>query len=155
LIAVTFAPMLKHLPALLTPDLLHALASLGHGDEVVIVDAHFPAASLANRHGARLLRVPGADTPQLLRDVLAVLPLDQPAPAAWTMQTIDPAMATPPAVQAVQALLAELGEAPPASLERFAFYERAARGFAIIQCGESRVYGNVLLRAGVWTGEAQ
>jgi L-fucose mutarotase len=109
LIAVTLAPMLKHLPALLTPDLLHALASLGHGDEVVIADAHFPAASLAARQGARLLRVPGADTPQLLRAVL----------------------------------------------ERFAFYERAAQAFAIIQCGESRIYGNVLLRAGVWTGEAQ
>ena len=132
--------MLKHLPALLTPDLLHALASLGHGDEVVIADAHFPAARLAVRQGARLLRVPGGPAA---------------APAAWTMQTIDLAMPTPPAVQAVHTLFAELGEAPPASLERFAFYERAAQAFAIIQCGESRIYGNVLLRAGVWTGEAQ
>lgn len=76
--------MLKHIPALLTPDALHALASMDHGDTLAIVDAHFPAARLAAQAGARLVQaqVPGADTPALLRAVLALMPLDDATPEA-------------------------------------------------------------------------
>ena len=100
--------MLKHIPALLTPDALHALASMGHGDELAIVDAHFPAARLAAQGGARLARIPGADTPALLRAVLALLPLDDFGPeAAWTMQPVqgvgDAAMPPASAASAISA----------------------------------------------------
>jgi L-fucose mutarotase len=142
--------MLKHVPALLTPDALHALASMGHGDELAIVDAHFPAARVAAQHGARLAHLPGADLPAAARAVLALLPLDeQGGPAAHTMQVTGDRAAVPPAVAEVQALLAAHGAAPAAALERFAFYERAARAFAILPCGETRTYGNLLLRKGV------
>ncbi|HET9821691.1 MAG TPA: RbsD/FucU domain-containing protein [Burkholderiaceae bacterium] len=141
--------MLKHVPPLLTPDALHALASLGHGDDVAIVDAHFPAARVAAAHGARLVRLPGADAPAVLRAVLALLPLDAPGPAAWTMQVIGDAAAVPPAVAELNATLQAAGEAPAAVLARFAFYEHAERAFAIFVSGETRTYGNVLLRAGV------
>ena len=142
--------MLKHIPALLTPDALHALASMGHGDELAIVDAHCPAARLAAGGQARLVRVAGADTPALLRAVLALMPLDDSAAgAAWTMQVIGDPGAVPPAVADVQACLKDAGERPATALERFAFYERTAQAFAIFQCGESRTYGNVLLAKGV------
>jgi len=145
--------MLKHIPALLIPDALHALASMGHGDELAIVDAHFPAARLAGRAGGRLVRVPGANAPALLRAVLALMPLDDAgAEAAWTMQVIGDASALPPAVTELQTTLSDSGERAAASLERQAFYERAAQAFAIFACGETRTYGNLLLRKGVLKG---
>ena len=144
--------MLKNVPNLLTPDALHALASMGHGDEVAIVDANFPAARLAAR-GARLVRVPGTTSAQLLRAVLAVLPLDDFAtPASWTMQVVGDPDAVPPAVAELRSELHAVGEAAPGSLERFAFYERAAGAFVILQSGEMRKYGNVVLRKGVLAG---
>jgi L-fucose mutarotase len=147
--------MLKHISPLLTPDALHALASMGHGDELAIVDAHFPAARLA-AGGGRLVRVPGTGMPALLRAVLALMPLDDFGPdAAWTMQAVGDAAAVPPAVLDAQAELRSAGAAPAASLERQAFYERAAQAFAIFQCGELRTYGNVLLRKGVWREAAR
>lgn len=143
-------PMLKHISPLLTPDALHALASMGHGDMLAIVDAHFPAARLATRAGARLVRLPGADTLALMRAVLTLVPLDDATPeAAWTMQVIGDPSAVPPAVAEIRAGLKAAGEREPGTLERQEFYEAAARAFAVFQCGEVRIYGNVLLAKGV------
>lgn len=142
--------MLKHIPALLTPDALHALASMGHGDELAIVDAHFPAARVAAQGRARLVHLPGADLATAARAVLQLMPLDEQGDAAaHTMQVIGDAAAVPPAVAEVQALLRDAGERPAAALERFAFYERATRAYAIFASGETRTYGNLLLRKGV------
>jgi L-fucose mutarotase len=142
--------MLKHVPALLTPDALHALASMGHGDELAIVDAHFPAARVAAQHGARLVHLAGADMPTVLGAVLALMPLDGPdLESAWSMQVSGDANAVPPAVAQAQSVLRAAGERPALALERFAFYERAAQAFAVFACGEVRTYGNVLLRKGV------
>jgi L-fucose mutarotase len=142
--------MLKNIPLLLTPDALHALASMGHGDEVAIVDANFPAARVAAARGARLVRLPGADAPAALRAVLALLPLDDfGAEAAWTMQVVGDTAAAPAAVVDLCAVLSDAGERQPQALERFAFYERAAVAFLILQTGERRRYGNLLLRKGV------
>jgi L-fucose mutarotase len=142
--------MLKLIPPLLTPDALHALASMGHGDELAVVDAHFPAASTAARGGARLVHLTGADMPAVVRAVLALMPLDaHGGDAAHTMQVIGEPAAVPPAVAELQAALREAGERPAAALERQAFYERAAKAYAIVVSGESRTYGNVLLRKGV------
>lgn len=141
--------MLKNLPRLLTPDALHGLASMGHGDELAIVDANFPAARLAAR-GPRLVRLPGASSPEVLRAVLAVLPLDDfESPSSWTMQVVGSADATPAAVAELRQALDEAGETAPGSLERLAFYERAASAFLIVQSGDQRKYGNLLLRKGV------
>jgi L-fucose mutarotase len=142
--------MLKHIPALLTPDALHALASMGHGDELAIVDAHFPAARVAARHGARLVHLAGADMPTVLRAVLALMPLDGPGTeAAWTMQVSGSANVVPLAVADVLSVLDAAGEQPAATLERYAFYERAAQACAVFACGDTRTYANVLLRKGV------
>jgi L-fucose mutarotase len=141
--------MLKNLPALLSPDALHALASMGHGDELAIVDANFPAAHLAAR-GPRLVRLPGVAAPEVLRAVLAVLPLDDfGTEASWTMQVVGEPQAVPPPVAEFRAVLHAAGERIPVAIERFAFYERAASTFLILQSGELRRYGNILLRKGV------
>ena len=138
--------MLKGLSPLLSPDLLHVLASMGHGDEIVLADAFFPAAT----HAKRLVRLPGVDANRVLDAVLSVLPLDGFVPhAAFTMQVVGDASTVPPAVADFTATLRRHGDHPPASLERFEFYERAAQAFAIVATGETRTYGNILLKKGL------
>lgn len=142
--------MLKNIPPLLTPDALHALASMGHGDDVAIVDANFPAAQVARKSGARLVPLAGATAPQALAAVLRLLPLDDFVPeAAWTMQVVGDPEAVPAPVAEFTTVLHQAGERPPASLERFAFYTQASAAFLILQTGEQRKYGNILLRKGV------
>ena len=138
--------MLKGLSPLLSADLLHALASMGHGDDIVLADANFPSAT----HAKRLIRMPGVGAAQVLDAVLSVMPLDTFVDApALTMQVVGDAQAVPPAVADFNRVLASHGAQAAGSLERFAFYERAAQAFAVIATGETRVYGNIILRKGV------
>ncbi len=147
--------MLKNVPQLLTPDALHALASMGHGDDVAIVDANFPAASLARKGGARLVQLPGASATQALNAVLQVLPLDSfSLHAAWTMQVVGDASAVPEPVAEFAVELAQADEAPAATLERFDFYQHAQSAFLILSTGDCRKYGNILLRKGVISTDA-
>lgn len=140
--------MLKGISPLLTPDLLHALASMGHGDDIALVDANFPAAT----HARRLLRLPGIGAPKVLDAVLAVMPLDSFVPqAAFTMQVVGDGTQVPEAVAEFNALLARYGARAAAPLERFSFYQRAAQAFAIVATGETRLYGNIILAKGVLT----
>jgi L-fucose mutarotase len=140
--------MLKGLDPVLSPDLLHVLAAMGHGDEVVVADGNFPAARVAQR----LIRLDGVDAPRALRAILSVLPLDTftPRPAAVMAVVGDPG-AVPEPVREFQALVdAAAGRALPLeALERFAFYERARGAFAVVATGERRPYGNILLVKGV------
>ncbi|MCZ8257916.1 MAG: ribose ABC transporter [Polaromonas sp.] len=147
--------MLKNIPPLLTPDALHALASMGHGDDVAIVDANFPAAHVARTSGARLVQLAGATAPQALEAVLQLLPLDNFVPdAAWTMQVVGDSQAVPEPVAEFATALKQAGERPAVSLERFDFYAHAQNAFLILQTGEQRKYGNILLRKGVISSDA-
>lgn len=138
--------MLKGISPLLSPDLLHVLASMGHGDELVLADANFPAAT----HARRLVHLPGSSAPDVLHAVLGVFPLDDFVPqAALTMQVVGDPAARPPVVVGFDAVLAAHACPPSSGLERFAFYERAAAAFAIVATGETRIYGNILLKKGV------
>lgn len=142
--------MLKNLPPLLTPDALHALASMGHGDDLAIVDANFPSARIARQAGARLVELPGADAAAALRAVLQLLPLDTfTRDPARTMAVVGDADAIPPPVVEFQQALAQAHEPAAVSLERHAFYAAAGASFAIFRTGEQRKYGNILLRKGV------
>lgn len=140
--------MLKTLDPLLGPDLLHALASMGHGDEIAIVDANFPAGACARR----LVRLDGVEAPRALRAVLTLLPLDGfvEAPLA-SMAVVGDAAAVPEAVREFDAVAASAQGTPVRreALPREAFYARAREAFAIVQTGETRLYGNVLVRKGV------
>ena len=140
--------MLKGIDPLLGADLLHALAAMGHGDEIAIVDAKFPAASTARR----LIRVNGAGAPAVLSAILTLLPLDTftEMPAAVMAVVGDPG-AVPPPAREFQAILDRVAGKPVAmaKLERSAFYERARAAFAIVATGERRFYGNILVTKGV------
>ncbi|MGQ0663916.1 MAG: RbsD/FucU family protein [Pseudomonadota bacterium] len=136
--------MLKGIDPLLSPELLHALAAMGHGDEVAIVDANFPAASLARR----LVRLDGADAPRALAAVLSVLPLDDftDTPAAVMAVVGDPARVPGPVGDFEPIVDRAAGrKVRLAALERFAFYERVRAAFAVVATGEQRFYGNILV----------
>ena len=142
--------MLKTISPLLSPDLLHALAAMGHGDEVAIVDANFPAAALAQR----LVVTPGVDAPAMMAAILSLLPVDDFIPEpGWTMEIVGDANASLPVIDEIRNTLAQHDTRPLAALERHAFYQRAKTAFLIVQTGETRKYGNVLLKKGVIASE--
>jgi L-fucose mutarotase len=137
--------MLRNIHPLLTPDILYALDSAGHGDRVAIVDANFPAAAT----GRRLVRTPGITATAMLDAVLSLLPIDDfiPEPVAVMQVAGDPS-ATPEVVAEFTTVLQRNRLGAPARLERYEFYRAAAEAFLIIQTGERRLYGNILLRKG-------
>lgn len=141
--------MLIGIDPLLGPDLLAHLRSMGHGDELVIADANFPAASVAKR----LVRSEGTTTPGMLAAVLSVLPLDTFAEGAvCVMEVVGGAGAVAPITEEFRGIVAaRAGQrfANIAGLERFAFYERARAAYAVIATGERRVYGNIIVRKGI------
>jgi L-fucose mutarotase len=139
--------MLKGLDPLLSPDLLHILAAMGHGDELAIVDANFPATALARR----LVRLDGIEAPRALQAVLSLLPLDDFVAAPLAVMQDPAATSDPPVVAAFRqaARAAEGHEVAVEALDRFAFYERARGAFAVLATGERRLYGNVIAKKGV------
>jgi len=140
--------MLKGIHPLLSPDLLHTMAAMGHGDSLAIVDANFPAATLARK----LLETRGADAPAMLQAILTLFPVDTLVePAVFTMQVVgDPDAVPPPVAEFAAVLTAQgLADVEIGSLERGAFYEHARDAFAIVRTGELRPYGNILLIKGV------
>lgn len=140
--------MLRNISPILSPALLWSLRAMGHGDEIVIADANFPATALASR----CHRLDGVSATDVLEAVLSVLPLDNfvPSPAS-VMEVVADASMIPPVVADFQAIIAELADNPVrlGTLERFAFYARAKTAFAIVQTGETRLYGNIILTKGV------
>jgi L-fucose mutarotase len=140
--------MLKGIPPLLNADLLHVLASMGHGDAIAIVDGNFPAASTSRR----VLRLSGANSPAALDAVLTVFPLDTLAvPAAITMEVVGAPDDLPETVADFAATFTRhnLADAEIGRLPRDEFYQRAREAFAVVQTGETRPYGNILLVKGV------
>jgi L-fucose mutarotase len=140
--------MLKGLDPLLNADLLYVLRAMGHGDELVIVDANFPATMM----GRRVVRMDGVSATRALEAVLSVMPLDDfVAEPCARMEVVGDPDAVPAVCQEFQKIIdrAEGGKFQLARIERFAFYERARAAFALVQTGETRLYGNVLLKMGV------
>jgi L-fucose mutarotase len=145
--------MLKNIDPLLNADILHALAAMGHGDEVVICDANFPADSVARQTvRGQLLRMDGVSAPRAVRAVLSVLPLDTfvDDPAS-RMEVVGDASALPAVQREAQREIddAEGRSVPFASVERFAFYERAKQAYCVIATGELRGYGCFIFKKGV------
>jgi len=138
--------MLKHIPPCLSPELLKVLAEMGHGDEIVLADANFPAASLAQR----LVRADNSDIPTLLDAILMYFPLDTfvECPVVL-MDTGDPDVRPPVWQEYSKCILRRDGDRPVALLERHTFYERAAMAYAIVATGECELYANVILKKGV------
>jgi len=142
---------------LLNAQLAHAIASMGHGDDLALVDANHPAEKIARATtSGRLVHLPGLTMARAARAILSVLPIDdfEPQPAR-RMQVVGDATAIPEVQAQVQAELDRaLGRPEPfTGIERFAFYESAKQAFAVVQVGDPRPYGCFLFRKGVIAGE--
>lgn len=133
--------MLLGIDPLLTGELLAALDAMGHSDAVCLADAHFPADRIADR----LLVLPGLTTPDLLRAVCSVLPLDD-APSVDLMASAD---GTVLPVQHDLMAAAQVAQDGTCFLDRHEFYLKAAAAYLVVRTGETRTYGNVMLRKGV------
>jgi L-fucose mutarotase len=145
--------VLKNLDPLLNAEVLHALRAMGHGDEVVICDANFPADAVARATVlGKLLRIDGANAPRAVRAVLSVLPLDTFVDdPALRMEVVGEPDTIPLVQREAQAELdaAHGHPLPFASIERFAFYERARNAYCVISTGELRGYGCFVFKKGV------
>lgn len=142
--------MLKGISPLVSPDLLAALSRMGHGDELVLGDAHFPAETFGK--GAVVLRADGIDAAALMDAILPLFELDSYGGAPMITMEAVPGDALDPAVEASYRAAADrhgYAWAQIERLERYAFYERAKKAFLIVQTGETRKYGNIILRKGV------
>jgi len=140
--------MLIGIDPLLNADILYILRAMGHGDELVIVDANFPLESSAKQ----FVRADGVDTPTMLRAVLGVLPVDTfgEDPLVSMAPVHDPNDEVP-ALRDLRQVIGQVdgGKWSLTLIERYAFYERTREAFAVIGTGERRFYGNILIRKGV------
>ena len=139
--------MLKGISPLLSPELLMVLAEMGHGDEIVLADAHFPGHSLNHQ----TLRADGVTVSALLGAVIPLFELDSYADPLVMMAvaeggTLDPAVER----DYVAAVREHASETPdPVRIDRLSFYDRARDAYAVVMTGETRKYGNILLKKGV------
>ena len=145
--------MLKNIDPILSPRLLEALRAMGHGDEVCLVDANFPAESVAATRP--LIRLDGVSMNQAASAIFSVLPLDtfveQPL---RRMEVVGQPQEWPPVQLEVLALARQHHDAAltMGSLERFAFYEAARKSFVVVATGDRRAYGCFLIKKGVIFG---
>jgi L-fucose mutarotase len=140
--------MLKNIDPILGPELLAILRAMGHGDEIAVVDANYPAAAM----GRPLVRCDGLDATRVVDAILSVMPLDDFVPeACWRMEVVGDRGAEMPIFAEFRNVIAarEGDKFTLASLERFAFYERVKHAYAVVSTGERRLYGNVVLKKGV------
>ena len=140
--------MLKDIHPLLNADLLYCLRAMGHGDELVLVDANFPADSVAEY----LIRLDGVDLLQTSEAILSVFPLDSFVEyPVLRMEVVDNPNEIPEIQNQFQTLVNQSAgrSINMGSLERYAFYERARQAYAVIATGERRGYGCFILSKGV------
>jgi L-fucose mutarotase len=140
--------MLKNIPEVISPELMKALMEMGHGDEIVLADGNFPAASVANK----LIRCDGHGIPKILEAVLKFLPLDQYVEHPAALMSVVPGDKTKPTIwEEYRKIIKVSGEkfSDFEFVERFAFYERAKNAYAVVATGEKSLYANIILKKGV------
>ncbi len=139
--------MLKGIPPLLGPELLHILRAMGHGDEIAIVDANYPAESA----GPPVVRLDGTSATEALEAILTLMPLDTfVEEQAFGMEVVGNPKKREQTHKDFEKIIGKHEPEMRLSLiERFAFYDRVKDAYAIVQTGERRLYGNVLLKKGI------
>ncbi|AMO79626.1 MAG: L-fucose mutarotase [Hafnia sp.] len=139
--------MLKNISPLISPQLLKTLAEMGHGDEIIFSDAHFPAHSM----GPKVIRADGLRVSDLLAAIIPLFELDSYAPPLVMMAAVEGDTLDASVEQRyLQALSStDRHDLSVTRIDRFAFYERAQKAFAIVITGETAKYGNILLKKGV------
>jgi L-fucose mutarotase len=140
--------MLKNVPKVLSPELLKVLCEMGHGDEIVVADGNFPSASVNNL----VLRADGIGGAEMLDAVLTVFPLDTYATEnAVLMEVVKGDNVKTPIWDEYKAILSrhEAGAFKLKNIDRFDFYDRAKKAYAVIATGEGALYANIILKKGV------
>lgn len=140
--------MLNGISPLISPELLITLYRMGHGDEIVLGDAHFPGYS----HNSRVIRADGLKIPDLLNAILPLFPLDTYVDAPLTMMAAVKGDKLDPAVErSYRTAIRKYIRPEPAiqRIERFAFYERTSFAYAVVMTGETAKYGNIMLKKGL------
>jgi len=139
--------MLKGISKYLSPDLLAILYRMGHGDEIVLADAHFPGHSLAQQ----VIRADGVSVLQLLEGIMPLFELDTYEAPLIMMDCVDKDKLNLSVEQDYMRVIRQNVSAAksPLRLERFAFYERARKAYAIVITGELRKFGNLIMKKGV------
>jgi len=142
--------MLKGIPSVISPELMHALMSMGHGDEIVLADGNFPAASNAQR----LIRADGLNVCELLEAIMKFFPLDSfVEDYAVVMDVADLDAEKPPIWNYFKKILdeAEKQKVELTTIERHEFYERSRKAYCIVATSETALYANLILKKGVVT----
>lgn len=140
--------MLRFIDPVLSPDLLSILRQMGHGDEIAIVDANFPAATM----GKRVVRADGVTATHLSEAILKLMPLDDfVEESAFVMRQVHAPDELAPVCIEFEGLVKQYSQEKfgVVGLERFAFYDRVRTAFAVVQTAERRLYGNLILKKGV------
>lgn len=138
--------MLKNVPPILSPELLKTLAEMGHGDELVIADGNFPASALARR----LVRADGHNVPAVLDAILEFCPLDTYVEQPVALMDNGDPQNPPPVWERLRYIVERHeGEQPFELVNRFDFYDRAKRAFAVVATSETALYANVIIKKGV------
>ncbi|SMO69746.1 L-fucose mutarotase [Saccharicrinis carchari] len=140
--------MLKGISPILSPELLSTLYKMGHGDEIILADAHYPAYSF----NANILRADGIQIPDLLAAILPLFELDQYSDHPLVMMEAVEGDVLDPDVELRYLKSIHLSNpdiSPIERIGRFAFYERSKKAFAVVVTGETAKYGNIILKKGV------
>ena len=141
--------MLKGIPDIISPDLLKIMHEMGHGDDLVIGDANYPAASNAQR----LIRCDGHGTTELLDAILQLFPLDSYVEYPVSLMQVVPGDPTIPEIQdEIKKVVIKQegrGEKVIEYVERFSFYEKAKKAYAIVATTERKLYGCMIIKKGV------
>lgn len=143
--------MLKGVPSILSPELLKVVMEMGHGDEIVIADGNFPAVTCAQR----LLRADGHGVVPVLEAILKLFPLDIFVEKPAGLMQVVPGDPTKPTIwEEYRKVIKASGEkfTDFEFIERFAFYERAKKAFAVVATSEGALYANIILKKGVIKG---
>jgi L-fucose mutarotase len=140
--------MLKGISPLISPELLAVLDRMGHGDEIVLADAHFPGETFNNR----IIRADGLRIPDLLSAILPLFELDSYVPAPLIMMAAVAGDELDPSVEESYMKSIHVTNpdvAPIKRIDKFEFYERTRKTFAVVMTGETAKYGNIILKKGV------
>ena len=135
--------LLKGVSPAISPDLLKVLAEMGHGDEIVFSDAHFPGHTM----NARVIRADGLGCDEILKGLAPLVELDSYATPVIMMDAVKGDTLDPEVEKKYRAALGYKGEIE--RMERYAFYERAKKAYAVVITGETAKYGNIIIKKGV------
>lgn len=139
--------MLKGIPKIISPELMKILMEMGHGDEIVLGDGNFPG----ENYGKRCVRCDGHGVPELLEAILKFLPLDTYDYPVYVMGKVPGDTVETPIWDKYSQIIKPYTKENLCELERFEFYERAKRAYAVVMTGETALYANIIIKKGVVT----